>query len=174
MGPIVWALALTFIKLSLLFYYRQLFLIHQRVLKYTIWALLFYVVAWGIGTTFTMIFKCTPISYNWTAGAAFYGLSPGKKGKCQPELAHLAAPTILNTVSDVALIVLPAVVLMQLQMSTQRKLGLIALFSVGLFTVGVGVARIVFLFQVTNEEDFTCKSRPLTRCPSLFYYSQTQ
>ena len=45
----------------------------------------------------------------------------------------------------------------------ENKVGLCGLFLIGLFVVGVGIARITFIFQVSNEEDVTCKltQRPL-------------
>lgn len=144
-------------KLSLVLYYHELFYVNQKWLKFSIRLLYLYILLWGIGTFFDAVFKCSPISYAWEAATVYYGLPPPETGTCQPEVEHIAVPAILSTISDVGLFLLPAVILSGLKMNTHEKLGLMALFSLGLFTIGVGIVRIVFCYQVTTTQDFTCK-----------------
>ena len=131
---------------------------NQRWFKIAIWINGVYAIAWAIASTTELIFQCAPVAYFWQRFAFLYGIHPpGVEGKCLPQLVHLASPAIVSTVSDVGILVLPISALWGLKMNRRNKWGLIGLFSIGSFVVGVGIARITFIFQVSNEDDVTCK-----------------
>lgn len=120
-----------------------------------------YAIAWAIASTTELILQCSPVNYFWQRFALLYGLRPpGLEGSCLPQLVHLASPAIVSTISDVAILVLPLFVLWGLKMPTKNKVGLTGLFLLGSFVVGVGIARITFIFKVSNEEDVTCEYTP--------------
>lgn len=152
-----WAPSVTFIKLSLLFFYRRIFLVQQRWFKIALWLNAFYAAGLGIGSTFEFIFQCLPVSYFWERFSIDYGITPTVTGSCLPQTVHLATPAILSTISDVLILLLPLAVLFKLKLDAKRKFGLMAIFSLGCFVIGCGIARIVFTFQVTNAQDVTCK-----------------
>lgn len=158
---VVWCPCLLCIKLSLLLFYRRVFLVQQKWLKLALWVNGLCAIAWAIASTTELIFQCDPVDYFWQRFAFLYGIyPPGVNGTCLPQLIHLASPAIVSTISDVAILILPLFVLWGLKMPTKNKVGLIGLFLVGLFVVGVGIARITFIFKVSNEEDTTCKCTP--------------
>ena len=169
---VVWCPCLLCIKLSLLLFYRRVFLVNQLWFKIALWVNGIYAIAWAVASTTELIFQCAPVAYFWQRFAFLYGIfPPGLKGKCLPQLVHLASPAIVSTISDVGILVLPISVLWGLQMPRRNKWGLVGLFSIGLFVVGVGIARITFIFKVSNEDDVTCEYAPFRAlnsvCPNL-------
>ncbi|KAJ6157843.1 hypothetical protein N7470_005435 [Penicillium chermesinum] len=152
---ILWAPGVLFVKLSILVLYRRIFLVQQRWFKVALWANGAYALGLGIASTLLFIFQCHPIDYYWTRYVSFYG-EPIPGGAC---LAHtvqyLGAPQILSTVSDLVILFLPVPIIWNLTIQTARKVALSAVFLLGAFTVGCGIARIAVIFRVTNETDVT-------------------
>ena len=62
---------------------------------------------------------------------------------------------MLNTVSDILILVLPGLALFPLQMRTSRKLGLFFVFSLGTFVCGVSIVKIYYAFVINNATDST-------------------
>lgn len=69
---------------------------------------------------------CRPVSYNWNKSL---------HGTCHdPAVAYLLAG-ITNLVLDVIIVYIPMPLLWRLQMSTTKKLGISAMFSLGVMSV---------------------------------------
>ena len=62
---------------------------------------------------------------------------------------------MLNTVSDILILVLPGLALWPLQMRTSKKLGLFFVFSLGTFVCGVSIVKIYYAFVINNATDAT-------------------
>ncbi|KAJ6151530.1 hypothetical protein N7470_007127 [Penicillium chermesinum] len=151
---VLWAPGVMFIKLSILILYRRLFLVQQKWFKIALWVNAFYAAGLGISSTFVFIFQCAPVDWYWTRYRAYYGIEM-TQGTCLPQLAHLAAPQFLNTVSDMAILLLPVPVIWNLKIQNARKVAVSGVFLLGCFTVGCGIARIAVIFRVSNETDVT-------------------
>lgn len=125
----------TCIKLSLLFLYRRLFLVHQKWLRIAWWTNLFYILLWAFGATGFYLFQCWPVGRYWNRYYQRYQTDPpytGGSGQCNATtVQHVAMPLIFGLVSDVALLCLPITAIMKLQITTQKKVGLAAIFGVG-------------------------------------------
>ncbi len=124
----------TFIKLSLLFFYRRLFLVNQNWLRIAWWANMVYAILWFFGATGFYIFQCWPVQWYWTRYYQRYHVGPpvAMKGQCNATtVRHVAMPLIFSLISDVALLLLPIAAISKLQISLRKKLGLAAVFSVG-------------------------------------------
>ncbi|CRG90560.1 hypothetical protein PISL3812_07604 [Talaromyces islandicus] len=134
------------IKLGLLLFYRRLFYTSQKWLAIGWWANLIYAVAWAIGSTVFFILQCHPIPYYWERLNPTLHIS----GHCSSGTHIVAIPLILSTVSDVAILVLPIFVVTGLRLTTQTKVGLVALFGFGFIAVGCGIARLIVL-EVDTE-----------------------
>ena len=123
------------IKLSLLFFYRRLFLVNQKWLKVFWWLNLVYAILWAIGSGFFYIFQCQPVDFYWLRLYETLGVEPSGgiqiTGEC-PGTSKVAIPLIFNLFSDIALLLLPTVALSKLKSSIRKKIGLLALFSLGL------------------------------------------
>ena len=125
----------TCIKLALLFFYRRIFLVNQKWLRIAWWSILAYVVLWFFGATGFYLFQCWPVQWYWIRYYQRYHVqSPGPvQGQCNATtVAHVAMPLIFSLISDVAVLLLPITTIVKLQISREKKLGLAAIFSVGL------------------------------------------
>lgn len=90
-----------------------------------------YVTAWTVAALVVYIDECTPISLFWDRAYGVIGMKLPTTGSCLPVYSHQAAPGILNSVSDLLILVLPGVALWPLQMRRTKKLGLFLMFSLG-------------------------------------------
>lgn len=123
---------ITCIKLSLLFFYRRLFLVNQKWLIIAWWANMVYAILWFFGSTGFYIFQCWPVQFYWTRYHNRYHVGPVVEGQCNATTVHnVALPLILSLISDVAVLLLPVAAILKLQISRKRKLGLATIFSVG-------------------------------------------
>jgi hypothetical protein len=122
---------LFFIKLSLIIFYHRIFTTRQRRFKVALYVVAAYLVAWTIASLIVFIVQCTPIPFFWYRAYALAGLKPPIEGWCLPSDSHQAAPGILNSLSDILILVLPGVALWPLQMRKTKKLGLFFVFSLG-------------------------------------------
>lgn len=133
------------IKISLLWFYRRTFLVHQRWLLIAWWINVVYIILWGIGSTFFYILQCIPPQYYWQRLYALFKIPPPSpvSGQCNSDTAVLVAlPLIFSLISDFGILLLPVTTVSRLQMGIRRKVGLIALFSVGLLACVCEVVRI--------------------------------
>jgi hypothetical protein len=122
--------ALLATKISLLLYYRRLFLVHQSWLRIAWWFNLVFVVLWGIFCTLYYILQCTPPSYYWERKNPNNTIDDGRC-PIPAKLENVAIPLILSAISDFAILLLPILTVLTLQTALIRKLGLAAIFSVG-------------------------------------------
>ncbi|KAL8714471.1 MAG: hypothetical protein Q9220_001804 [cf. Caloplaca sp. 1 TL-2023] len=146
----------TAIKLSLLFLYRRLFLVHQKWLRIAWWANLVYIVLWAFGATGFYLFQCWPVGWYWNRYYERFQTDPpytGGTGQCNATtVQHVATPLIFGLVSDVALLCLPITAILKLQITNRKKIGLAAIFGVGILACLLELARIVQLFEDTDDK----------------------
>ena len=114
---------------SILLFYRRIFGFQSKIFRLTVYGLIAYVTCWFLASFFATLFVCWPISYVWTQ------TDPTVKGFCRIKYLSMqtmqVSTNILSTLNDVALVILPIVMLWKLQMALPRKLEIIAIFSVG-------------------------------------------
>jgi hypothetical protein len=96
---------------------------HYRKFKIWCYVMIGVNVAYLTGTTLLNIFWCTPV-------AATFGI--GKPTNCIDGYTTNLVIGALNLATDVVVLLLPMPVLWKLQLSTAKKLGVAACFSVGL------------------------------------------
>jgi hypothetical protein len=115
-----------------------------------------FVVSWIIVMEVVLGFSCRPIQ-------AFWGEA---EGKCINLVAFTYFTNITNLVTDLWIFALPIPIILKLQASKEKKIGLCFLFSLGLGTCAISAARLSFVFGV-GSVDYTCKRRSLY-CPSEY------
>ena len=135
MAMVMQAPTFLFVKLSLLFLYRRLFLVHQKWLRTAWWANIIYAVLWAVGSMGFYLFQCWPVQWYWMRYYRRYQ-SPEHPftmtGQCKATtVQHVALPLIFGLFSDVALLFLPLTAILSLQVSRRKKMGLAGIFSVG-------------------------------------------
>ena len=128
-GAVMYGFCIFFVKLSILLQYLQIFVpLKQRNALYwiahtLIWTnLVFYLIS-----AFLEVFGCKPISKAWDPLIT--------NGYCINILAVNVAASSINSLSDIAILVLPQVSIWRLQMALRRKVQISALFLIGVLLV---------------------------------------
>ncbi|KAF1843185.1 uncharacterized protein K460DRAFT_341038 [Cucurbitaria berberidis CBS 394.84] len=144
-GFFLWLAIVTFTKLSILFLYRGIFRCVERFVL-VVHIMMGVVVAYWLAFTMGTLFQCSPIAFNWDRTI------PG--GKCMvPKTGFLVSGSV-NLVIDVILVVMPIPVVWKMQHVTKmKKIGIIGMFSLGLFICFLAAFRFKFVLA-TNPLDF--------------------
>jgi hypothetical protein len=117
--------ALGLIKLSILCLWNRIF---GQTKKFTIFCRIMIVVtiAWTVAFFFATLFQCgTHWARNWESMKIF-------PPKCTNAAALAAAFTSTDVVTNLVIILMPVPIIWRLQMRTKRKVGITAIFGVGL------------------------------------------
>ncbi|KAK1965736.1 hypothetical protein LY78DRAFT_609872 [Colletotrichum sublineola] len=89
---------------------------------------------------FSIIFGCYPMEKNWQ-------IYPDPGNSCQPaiSLINILVVVVLNSLTDLYLLSIPIPMLWGSQLPLRKKLGLIVLFSGGIFVTMAGILRCVLI-----------------------------
>ena len=130
-----------FTKLTVLLLYKRIFTggIFKRVVHVG-YAIVF---AWTVGFFFANLLQCWPISVNWVG----YGAD---EEHCIDTTRMILAAAWSDVFTDVAILAMPLPCIWGLQMKAKHKLGVSAIFLLGLLTVGAGAARLVIFRDVAR------------------------
>ncbi|OCK95967.1 uncharacterized protein K441DRAFT_63631 [Cenococcum geophilum 1.58] len=136
-------MALGSVKLAILAFYYRVFIvpIFQRIVLATA----AFVVCWEIAITVTLALVCRPINTFWDDSV---------KGTCLNLVTFTYFTNISNLATDIWIFLLPIPVILRLQLPLSRKIGLCAIFSVGLATCVVSAIRITVVLG-HGSPDFT-------------------
>ena len=120
----LWASALTAVKLSLLLLYARVFSIRKFcIAAYAVMPLVF---GWWLSVFLEELLLCRPLAYNWDKTI---------RGSCADISAAYLAAGILNLLSDVSVLVLPIPIVLSLHLPLRSRIVLVATFCVGLLLV---------------------------------------
>ncbi|KAG9258351.1 uncharacterized protein F5Z01DRAFT_194163 [Emericellopsis atlantica] len=132
-GRPIYQLGVSFFKMALLISYLRLLQgtsqFAYRLVVYTTIALVFLA---HLGCAFSLIFACTPVAKSW---------QPLMDGTCLPPGPSFTAYAVVTIVSDIVVAVLPVPMLVGLNIQMAKKVGLIGIFILGLFTTMCSVFR---------------------------------
>ncbi|KAJ2973277.1 hypothetical protein NUW58_g8977 [Xylaria curta] len=146
LSELYYAIDVTLIKLSVLALYLRLFNINNRYFKKSCYAMMVFVLAWGVAVLLTTVFQCTPVRAAWDKTILDL--------KCFDLAAFVIGSNVPNILADAVIIVLPLPLLWSLKLSVMRKLGLIALFLVAAITTIISLLRVIFNANI-NPMDAT-------------------
>ncbi|KUI57687.1 hypothetical protein VP1G_05001 [Cytospora mali] len=82
-------------------------------------------------------------------------------GTCISTNSSIIATSIINIVSDWSTLILPLVVIRRLQMDLRRKIGVMAIFAVGLLACIASIVRLVYSVRLTQTTDRTWAIDPV-------------
>ncbi|KAL8941301.1 MAG: hypothetical protein Q9216_002320 [Gyalolechia sp. 2 TL-2023] len=102
-------------------------------------------IGWSVATILVGYLICTPFSQKWL---------PSETGHCGNTTAAYVTLGVLDIILDIAVFTLPMPSLYRLQVSKNTKIGLVATFALGLFTIVAGIMRLVAVVQLAFETDF--------------------
>lgn len=137
-----------FTKISILFLYLRLFPDH--VLRRMIKIGLGLCAASLVCLELACIFKCWPIGYSWTFWDGEH------HGKCTSMSGQGWANASVNMFADIAVLILPLPTIWRLKLPTEKKLGITAMFSVGLFVTVVSMVRLKTMKYFNFSANATC------------------
>ncbi|KAI0865922.1 hypothetical protein F4860DRAFT_499994 [Xylaria cubensis] len=146
-------------KLSVLFFYKRI--VVSRTFILVAWAVIGLEIPWTISLFFVNLLDCVSIELNWHDYA-------GATGKCIDIAKIFWVVIIIDILTDALILAIPGPQILELQMTTTRKLQIIAIFGLGFFVVGAGIARTVLsapgaTIQAT-ELDYT-----YSRAPAVYW-----
>ncbi|KAI0882499.1 uncharacterized protein GGS22DRAFT_195771 [Annulohypoxylon maeteangense] len=143
------------IKMTLLFFYRRLFLVSNRGLHIFWWINFVYIILWFFCGTAFYLFQCKPVEWYFLQYYdRFHKPVPGgKHGQCNAtSVLHVSLPVIFSLISDVGLLALPIWAISKLRLDKTKKRGLMVVFGIGLVAAMLELARILALIIDTDDK----------------------
>ncbi|KAL2045928.1 hypothetical protein ABVK25_011924 [Lepraria finkii] len=134
------------IKLSILFLWRRIFG-HVRTFNIISWIMIGVIIAWSTAFFFATVFQCgLDWSLNWAPITVFLT-------QCSNTPDMLTVFTVTDITTDLLIIAMPIPMIWSLQMSVRRKLAISAMFLVGFFAIGAGIARMVAYLVTSYDKE---------------------
>ncbi|KAF2194085.1 hypothetical protein K469DRAFT_709590 [Zopfia rhizophila CBS 207.26] len=134
-------------KLSVLFQIKRIFTTKEKnVVYWVVWGSILANAIFYTGLFFSYVFQCWPREAIW---------NPSVHGKCVSGVSSNLAAGILNLISDVEALLLPAWGIWHLNMPIKRKLSVFAVFGVGSIACVIGIVGIYFRVILLERPDFT-------------------
>ncbi|KAH7382534.1 hypothetical protein DE146DRAFT_231235 [Phaeosphaeria sp. MPI-PUGE-AT-0046c] len=144
-----YVLALCFVKLSILFFYRAI--ASHRTFRRYVNATIAFVSLYTFAVVIASAFQCENPSNSWsTAGylAQFDGNPNTKrpKVKCFDPIKLWVVSAAANLLSDVVIMLLPIPALLSLRVPMSKRLALIGIFSIGIMAIIASSVRMWVMF----------------------------
>ncbi|KAL5868717.1 hypothetical protein ACKVWC_009475 [Pyricularia oryzae] len=155
LNSVVYPIPTIFSKVTILLFLLEINAV-QRWYRWSIYFTLFVVVGSGIGIFISSIFACWPIEKSYNL------LFPPTIGSCVDRPAMYQATAALGVITDVLIISIPVPMIWTLQISKNKKIGLLVLFSIGSATVITSIVRLYLLITVLDSIDQTWGGGPVT------------
>jgi hypothetical protein len=146
-----YVLVLALIKVSLVFFYLEIF--KTRQFRLSAYAVLVYIVVNSLVIFLLTIASCNPVPAFWNRDI---------KGKCLDVQALAYANSASAIVQDIILLVLPLVFIRNLQMKRYRKIAVGIMFSIGTFGCIATIVRSLRIFGYKLSIDPTWDYVPVT------------
>ncbi|KAK7937248.1 uncharacterized protein PG986_014116 [Apiospora aurea] len=144
---LLYCVAMFFVKQSLLVFYLRLD--HRRVMRWTVYGLMFVVAALNIASGVVLAISCFPPALFWDVEGVVDGecMAPGA------QQAFYDANGYLNIITDIAIYIAPMPMLWNIQIPMRQKVALLGVFSLGFFSVAAGCVRFGYVRKLSNETD---------------------
>ncbi|KAL8784312.1 MAG: hypothetical protein Q9195_009091 [Heterodermia aff. obscurata] len=147
-SAILYCIILCFIKISILLQYLRIFVPNRKGSMPLYMAI--HVLTWSnfgfyLVSTIFEITMCSPRKKIWNPLM--------KTGHCYDANAVYVATGIFNVVSDFAILILPIIPISKLQMSSKRKIMMIAIFAAGGIACATSIVRTFYAFKIVQNQD---------------------
>ncbi|KAK8008141.1 hypothetical protein PG991_010692 [Apiospora marii] len=113
------------------------------------WALvvlIFITIGYYVACFFTFLFQCIPREKIW---------HPNVEGRCIDNKGGVLSAGIINLLLDLGILTVPCWAIWHLQMSFKRRLGALAIFSVGVFTCAIAAAGLAYRVPALKDANAT-------------------
>ncbi|TEA17701.1 hypothetical protein C8034_v010031 [Colletotrichum sidae] len=108
----------------------------KSMVRNVIWTTAVFNIALMLATLLVLIFQCTPVEASWNK--TIYG-------NCVDGFAFAITAGSLTVLTDIIIVGLPFYVFLGSQMGKRKKIGLMAIFALGILVTVVSIARLYFL-----------------------------
>ncbi|PYI06949.1 hypothetical protein BO78DRAFT_367638 [Aspergillus sclerotiicarbonarius CBS 121057] len=152
----VYAAGCSAYKLSILCFYRRVFVVIHQDLSFRLPILLGFALAlsYPVIVWVAMGNGCRPLSYFWNQFS-------GASGTCIQTDTFFLATAIINMVNDMVVLAVPFPQIAKLQMNPRKKLAVCAILALGSFVCVASAVRIYVLYQFTQARDVTWMMGPV-------------
>ncbi|CAD0082702.1 unnamed protein product [Aureobasidium vineae] len=140
-AEVLFILAYTLSKVSLALFVRRLFTHNTRLNAVLCWSLLSLTIAWGVVALFVLLIDCSP--YHFFSQAV----------KCPSYIARWRAVTILDIITEAALMVVPSYLVSGVMIGSRPKMLVMTAFAFRLAVVGFSVTHLRRLSQTIGAQD---------------------
>ncbi|TKA77221.1 hypothetical protein B0A55_02576 [Friedmanniomyces simplex] len=148
--------AVQFTKVSIVLFYLRIF---STSVSTRFRPICFKVIGLCIATATAFVlataFQCSPVSYSWTLWDGQH------EGHCFNTLAQIYAGSGINTALDLLVFVLPIPKLLQVQISTRKKAGVVMTFAVGIFVTTCSIIRLAYVIRWRKTTNPTWTYAPI-------------
>lgn len=145
-GQLITVIACTFIKASLLLFYRRLF--RGETFRLITAILLGIICCWAISFSLAIVLQCIPVSQAWLPSTARTGHCYSPNG-----LSVKDAMATSNMLLDVAILIVPQPIVWKLNMPIKRRIAVSLIFLLGFFVVAISAARIYFFYSIAGNPE---------------------
>ncbi|KND90633.1 hypothetical protein TOPH_04733 [Tolypocladium ophioglossoides CBS 100239] len=143
-GRPIYQVGISFFKIALLISYQRLLKgTDQKTYRKVVWVTITLVFLAHLGCALSLIFACTPVEKSW---------NPHMAGTCLPPGPSFTGYAVVTIVSDVVVALLPIPVLLKLNIRLGKKVGLIAIFMLGLFTTLCSILRYLQIQRIQHGD----------------------
>ncbi|MCJ1309040.1 hypothetical protein MMC25_002695 [Agyrium rufum] len=154
---IVYNLALTATKLSILLQYLRVF--PSLGMRRAIFVSMGIIIVYGTWTFFASVFTCVPVAAFWDKSI--------EGARCFNTMAYWFSNAALNIVTDIIILTLPIPALRSLRLPRKQKYGLIGIFGVGFIIVVTSILRLHALYHISISTDITFDNPPAATWSSV-------
>lgn len=143
-GRPIYQLGISFFKIALLISYLRLFKgTNEKIYRRVVLGTIVLIFLGHLGCSFSLIFACRPVSKSW---------NPLTPGTCLSPGPSFTAYAIITIISDVVVAVMPIPALLKLSVRRGKKIGLILIFLLGLFTTLCSILRYLQIDRIQHGD----------------------
>ncbi|ORY64945.1 uncharacterized protein BCR38DRAFT_473941 [Pseudomassariella vexata] len=121
----------------------------KRVVRIVVWVTAIFNAALMIAVFFAVLFQCNPIEGYW---------KPYLGARCINSTVFAVSTAIFTILTDLVAIALPFYIVLGLNLSRKKKIGLMAVFMLGIIVTVTGIVRLYFLYKslwANTDPDFS-------------------
>ncbi|KAI1355819.1 hypothetical protein F5Y01DRAFT_326331 [Xylaria sp. FL0043] len=161
-GSVLYTTSRTLIRISIILFYLRIFdtTCAKNVIKWT----LVFVTCFYPAALFPIIFQCSPVDYLWLRWDGT------RNGRCIDFRVFVWAITIIGIALDFWIVLISCRLVIGLQLPLKKKLMVSGMFTAGLLTIAVSIARLPCTNQFTVTENPTIDWVPITIWSALENY----
>ncbi|KAH6668390.1 hypothetical protein B0J14DRAFT_675210 [Halenospora varia] len=144
-GGVFYGVSFMFVKMSLLLLYLRLS--QYQTFRIMVYAAIITTVTYSLLGSFEFLFGCRPIAKSWDITITY--------GSCINPAKILAIHGGLNIATDIAMLVLPVVMVRKLQLPRREKVALAGLFMTGTLVCIISIIRLKKVLILISASDTT-------------------